>query len=96
MYLTPFDHERAPIDLHSLIPLKLRVNAPTPGYVETFRSLIPGYKVYVDDKPVVVHGSKDALVSVRLEPGVHELWVRFAGTGRANLQADPSGWPVCT
>jgi hypothetical protein len=82
MYLTPYLPEKAPIELHSLIPLRLRVDAPTAGYIESFRSLIPGYKVYVDGKPAFVHGSRNALVSVRVPPGRHELWVRFAGTVR--------------
>jgi hypothetical protein len=80
MYLTPYDPARAPIELKSLTPLRLRVNAPTSGYVESFRSLIPGYKVYVDGKPAVVHGSRNALVSVRVPSGTHDIWVRFAGT----------------
>ena len=82
MYQTPFDPKRSPIELYSLTPLRLRVDAPTAGYVETFRSLIPGYKVYLDGKPVTVHASRNALVSVRVPPGTHELWVRFAGTVR--------------
>jgi hypothetical protein len=82
MYVTPYDPKRAPIELYSLAPLRLRVDAPTAGYVETFRTLVPGYKVYVDGKPAVIHRSRSALVSVRVTPGSHDLWVRFAGTVR--------------
>jgi hypothetical protein len=96
MYQTPFDPKRAPIELYSLIPLRLRVDAPHSGYVETFRTSIPGYKVYVDGKPVVVHSSSNALVSVRLEPGVHDLWVRFAGTVRLHtaIRWSLTGWLI--
>jgi hypothetical protein len=82
MYLTPFDPKRAPIELYSLIPLRFRVDAPTAGYVESFRTIIPGYKVYVDGKPAVIHRSRSALVSFRVPPGSHDVWVRFAGTVR--------------
>ncbi len=80
--VTPYDAGRSPIALTSLTPLKFRFHAPTAGYIETFRSLIPGYKVYVDGKPAAVLGSRNALVSFRVTPGNHEAWVRFAGTVR--------------
>jgi hypothetical protein len=82
MYLTPYDPARAPIELRSLTPLEMRVDAPTAGYIETFRSWIPGYRVYVDGREQQVHSSRNALVSVRVAPGRHELWVRFAVTVR--------------
>jgi hypothetical protein len=82
MYLTQYEPKRAPIELYSLTPLRLRVDAPTAGYVESFRSLIPGYKVYVDGNPAAVHGSRNALVSVRVPAGSHDLLIRFAGTVR--------------
>jgi hypothetical protein len=94
MYEVPYDPRRAPIELQSLVPLRLRVDAPTPGYVETFRTLIPGYKVYVDGKQAAVHASRDSLVSVRLTPGTHELLVRFAGTVRLHtaIRWATAGW----
>jgi hypothetical protein len=96
MYMTPYDPKRAPIELYSLVPLRLRVDAPTAGYVETFRSLIPGYKVYVDGKPAVIHRSRSALVSVRVAPGSHDLWVRFAGTVRLHtaIRWAEAGWLI--
>jgi hypothetical protein len=96
MYLTPYDPARAPIELKSLTPLRLRVDAPTPGYVESFRSLIPGYKVYVDGIPAVVHGSRNALVSVRVPSGTHDIWVRFAGTVRLHtaIRWAEAGWLI--
>jgi hypothetical protein len=94
MYLTPYDPARAPIELRSLTPLKLRVDAPTAGYVETFRSWIPGYRVYVDGREQAVHSSRNALVSVRVAPGPHDVWVRFAGTVRLHtaLRWAFAGW----
>ncbi len=94
MYLTPYDPKRAPIELYSLTPLRLRVEAPTSGYVETFRSIVPGYKVYVDGKPAVVHRSRSGLVAVRVTPGSHDLWVRFAGTIRLHtaIRWAMTGW----
>lgn len=96
MYKTAYDPSRAPIELYSLIPLRLRVNTPHSGYVETFRTFIPGYKVYVDGKQVVVHKSSNSLVSVRLEPGMHDLWVRFAGTVQLHtaLRWSMTGWLI--
>jgi hypothetical protein len=96
MYQTPYDPKRAPIELYSLMPLRLRVDAPTAGYVETFRSLIPGYKVYVDGAPAVVHRSRNALVSVRVARGTHDIWVRFAGTVRLHtaIRWAVAGWTI--
>ena len=78
-YLTPYVPSRAPVELLSLMPVHLRVNAPVPGLLETFRSYIPGYKVYVDGKATKVLNS-DHLVAVRIEKGEHDVRVRFAGT----------------
>jgi hypothetical protein len=79
-YVTPFDPARAPVELYSLSPVHLRVTAPSDGYLETFRSFIPGYKVYVDGKQETVRVSGNRLVSVWLKKGTHDVRVRFAGT----------------
>jgi hypothetical protein len=96
VYLTPFEPDRAPIELKSLVPLRLRVDAPTSGYVETFRSMIPGYKAYVDGNPAIIHRSRNALVSVRVPPGHHDVGVRFAGTLRLHtaIRWAVTGWLI--
>ena len=52
--------------------------------------------VYVDGKQAIVHASRDSLVSVRLEPGSHDLWVRFAGTVRLHtaIRWAITGWLI--
>jgi hypothetical protein len=82
LFLSNYAPERVPVALQSLVPLKIRVTAPTDGYVETFRSSIPGYKVYVDGKQDAAHTSRNQQVSVRVPRGTHNLWIRFAGTVR--------------
>jgi hypothetical protein len=96
LYLSTYSPERAPIALESLIPLKIRVNAPTDGYVETFRSSIPGYKVYVDGKQTAVHTSRNMQISVRVPRGTHDLWIRFAGTVRLHtaIRWAESAWLI--
>jgi hypothetical protein len=79
-YVTPYDPAAAPIELYSLMPVHLRVEAPADGYLETFRSYVPGYKVYVDGTPATVRVSGNRLVSVWLKKGSHDVRVRFAGT----------------
>ena len=95
-YVTPFEPNRAPIELLSLMPLRLRVEAPCDGYLETFRSFIPGYKATVDGRPAVVRVSGNRLVSVWLTKGTHDVRVRFAGT--VSLHTDErwafAVWPV--
>ena len=78
------------------MPLKIRVNAPTEGYVETFRSSIPGYKVYVDGRQTAVHTSRNMQVSVRVPRGSHDLWIRFAGTVRLHtaIRWAESAWLI--
>ncbi|HEY1848095.1 MAG TPA: hypothetical protein VGG37_02760 [Opitutaceae bacterium] len=80
IYSTPFDAGRSPIDVESLAPLRIRVAAPTDGYLESFRSWVPGYKATLDGEPVAVHRTKNSLVGVRVAKGSHEVVIRFAGT----------------
>jgi hypothetical protein len=96
LYLSPYSPERSPIDLESLMPLKIRVNAPTEGYVETFRSSIPGYKGYVDGRQTAVHTSRNMQISVRVPRGSHDLWIRFAGTVRLHtaIRWAESAWLI--
>lgn len=79
-YMTPFEAAAAPIELLSLTPAHFRVDAPADGYLETFRSYVPGYRAYVDGVRQPVRVSRDRLVSVSLKKGTHDVVVRFAGT----------------
>ena len=80
IYSTPFDAARAPIDVQSLSPLRIQVDAPCDGYLESFRSWIPGYKATLDGAPARVLRTRNALVGVRLPKGRHQVMIRFTGT----------------
>jgi hypothetical protein len=79
-YITPYIPKRAPIEILSFMPLRLRVDAPEAGYLETVRSSVPGYKVYVDGKRARAYRSGNGLVSVPLAKGSREVLVWFGGT----------------
>jgi hypothetical protein len=87
VWASPYDPRRAPIALEGLDPLRLRVDAPVDGTLETFRSFYPGYEASVDGRAVTPSGSYDGLVDVPVGRGRHEVVVRFTGTTGFRLAA---------
>lgn len=87
VWASTYDPRRAPIALEGLDPLRLRVEAPLDGTLETFRSFYPGYEASVDGRAVTPGGSYDGLVDVPVPRGRHEVVVRFTGTTGFRLAA---------
>ena len=80
VWSSTYDPSLAPISLEGLMPLRLRVDAPEDGLLETFRSFYPGYQVEVDGFPVLPQSSYDGLLDIPVSKGRHEVKVRFSGT----------------
>jgi len=83
-----------PIRLVSLNPYHVVVKAPSAGFLETFRVLLPGYRAYLDGVRVPFSRSKQALLQVEVPAGVHDVVVRFVGSFRLWSAATVSalGW----
>jgi hypothetical protein len=75
-----YDASRAPIEVKSLSPLLLRVEAPDAGMLELFRSNYPGYRVSINGRPVPHISSREGLIAFRVPAGGSEVLVRFRGT----------------
>jgi hypothetical protein len=75
-----YDASRAPIEVKSLSPLLLRVDAPEAGMLELFRNNYPGYRVSVNGRPVPHITSRERLIALAVPSGTSEVLVRFRGT----------------
>ena len=75
-----YDASRAPIEVKSLSPLLLRVDAPEAGMLELFRNNYPGYRVSVNGRPVPHITSREGLIALAVPSGTSEVLVRFRGT----------------
>ncbi len=91
LYVSKLDSSALPITLQSLLPYRARVNAATAGLLETFRVFLPGYRATVDGKATPVVESREHLVAVPVESGIHEVELRFVGTAKLWLAAIVSG-----
>ncbi|HTX65945.1 MAG TPA: hypothetical protein VMD31_09255 [Opitutaceae bacterium] len=91
-----YDPARAPIEVKSLVPLVLRVEAPAPGVLELFRNSYPGYRIDVNGRPVRSVASREGLVAFAVPAGGSEVFVRFRGTWllRACFWAGLTAWSL--
>jgi len=80
MTASRYDPDRAPIQVKSLVPLLLRVEAPAPGVLELFRNSYPGYRIDVNGRSVPYITSREGLVAFAVPAGGSEVFVRFRGT----------------
>lgn len=81
VWTSTYDASRSPIAVEQVTPLRMRVDAPSSGLLETYRSFYPGYQVLVDGEPASAQGSYDGLLDIPLTKGRHEVAIRFKGTG---------------
>jgi len=82
-------HEHEPnsgfVRLESLLPYKAAVTAPTRAILESNRVFIPGYVTSVDgtETPSVI--SRDGLVAVPVNEGIHRVTLFFTGSKALRL-----------
>jgi hypothetical protein len=80
IFVSRYEPARAPIEVKSLSPLLLRVNAPAAGMLELFRSNFPGYRVSVNGELVRHIATRQGLIALQVPAGESEVLVRFRGT----------------
>jgi hypothetical protein len=77
--LRQIDSGSEPVETTSLVPFRARVKSDVPALLETPRMFMPGYMASVDGHQTEVFSSKEALVSIPVEAGVHSVLLWFAG-----------------
>lgn len=77
-----FDAARLPVHVTSLLPYRASLQLERAGWLETFRSWLPGYVATVDGRPAEVRESPDHLVMLPVPAGASTVEVRYAGSTR--------------
>jgi hypothetical protein len=75
----PFLSDSLPLKLESMIPLVATIDAPGPGYLETPRVFIPGYRATVNDSPARIVRSAAGLVAVPIAAGHQRVVIDYPG-----------------
>lgn len=75
----PYRESELPLRLDSLAPLRLRVSAKAPGYLESPRVYIPGYRAAVNGRPAPCLVSPERLVMVPVPAGTSLVDLDYAG-----------------
>lgn len=68
-----------PIELQSLLPLRVRVRAPQAGYLETPRMFLPGYTALVNGQPARVQRSPERRTMLPVPAGASVVEIRYDG-----------------
>jgi hypothetical protein len=83
--ISRYEPARAPLELVSFNPLRIRTRFEPAGWLETIRVALPGYAAAVDGHTVnanEIGRSKNGLLQVRVPAGPHEVVVRFIGSAK--------------
>jgi hypothetical protein len=73
-----YDPASLDIVVESLVPYRVKVNAPAAGYLETPRISYPTYRATVNGREVATEVSPDGFVTVPVEPGRHQVQLTYA------------------
>jgi hypothetical protein len=82
VHLSKLDPELSPVRIRGLLPFRAAVTMPEPGFLETPRQWIRGYRAVVDGRPVEPLELKSGMLGVPLPAGPHEVEVVFVGSAR--------------
>ena len=91
--IDPIVPEELPVQVTSLLPLRMTVRSNEPALLETMRVFIPGWTAQVDGRDVPVQRSAEGLVAVEVPAGRSHVEVAYTGplllrvTFWANLSA---------
>jgi hypothetical protein len=96
LVVSAWDQGIEPISLESLVPMKVSVEAPVAGHLETCRVFLPGYVATVDGEPAEVSASGQRLVQVAVPKGHHSVVLELRPTWRERVTGVISfgGWIV--
>jgi len=78
--ISRFEPERAAVRLRSLLPYRAEATLTEPGFIETSRVWLPGYRARLDGLPVEAAASAQGLVMVASGAGPHRLELDYVGT----------------
>lgn len=94
----PLAGVRLPIELKSLVPLRLNLDVPRPAWLETPRLYLPGYRAKLEGESVHLARSPDGLVMVPVPAGLVELELDYPGPFglRAAFWLGAAGWGALT
>jgi hypothetical protein len=82
LHVSKWRDDVAPIQIRGWHPLRLLINAPGEGWLETFRSWQPGYEAWINGQPAKIVRSRQGLVGLPISAGEHEVVIEFVGTQR--------------
>jgi hypothetical protein len=85
LFISHYQADLAPVRTLSLIPYRVEVDMPAPGWLETPRVYLPGYRAIVDGHPVPVSQAASAVARVPLAAGHHSVTVDFVGTWQLHV-----------
>jgi hypothetical protein len=84
--LQELDQSRLPVQVASLFPLRLTIEAPAAGCsVVTPRSYLPGYEIFVNGAKVQAFRSTDGMLMFPVPPGTSDVQVNFPGSRRLRV-----------
>jgi hypothetical protein len=91
-----FQPARAQVRVDSLIPVyRVTATSSVPGWIETSRVWLPGYRATLDGKQVELKASHRGSAMVAVTPGRHELELRYVGTAKLWAALVVSGLTWC-
>lgn len=79
LHVEPVTVAALPIELRSLLPMRVRVNAPETCYLETPRMFLPGYSASVNGQPARVQRSPERRAMLPVPAGSSEVELRYDG-----------------
>ena len=91
MAISHFEPTKAQLRTDSLRPYRVTATVAEPGWIETSRVWLPGYRARLDGVPVEVRSSKQGLAMVAVGPGLHRVALDYVGTGKLWLALIVSG-----
>jgi hypothetical protein len=74
-----FEPATAPIWVEGLLPYRVSIESPGPGWLETPKLMIPGYAATVNGQAVPVSRSPDNLVMIPVEAGRSDIQLAYPG-----------------
>jgi Bacterial membrane protein YfhO len=83
--LVRYEPEDLPCHLVSLMPYISRIRSPSPGWYESFRYYIPGWRATVDGKPAPVIKTSNGLIGVHIPEGQSVVSLTYVAPWRLRL-----------
>lgn len=94
--ISHYEPAQALVRVDSLMPVyRVTATAGVPGWIETSRVWLPGYRATLDGKQVELKASHRGSAMVAVTPGSHQLELRYVGTAKLWAALVVSGLTWC-